>query len=98
MATIFEKERRARSDPMVKNMGCIYWQNTVDWQTPSWATLDYTGNWKMSHNMVGRTFNEVLLTSNIETNTTTGEKIFNVYIVNDGLNVLENAEIFIQQF
>ena len=50
----------------------------------------------MSHNMVGRTFNEVLLTSYFETKNSTNEKYFNVYIVNDGLRELEEAEIFIQ--
>jgi len=34
----------------------------VNWQAPSWATLDYSGNWKVSHNMVKNIFAEVLIT------------------------------------
>jgi len=64
--------------------------------------MDYSGNWKMSHNMVGSTFNEVLMTSYFETETTSNPPIFqrkfHVFIVNDGLAELEDAEIFIQQF
>jgi len=63
--------------------------------------MDYSGNWKMSHNMVGSTFNEVLMTSYFEVLNTTShitERLFHVFIVNDGLAEIENAEIFIQQF
>jgi len=55
----------------------------------------------MSHNMVGSTFNEVLMTSyfSIEKSSTPiVRRKFHVFIVNDGLRELEGAEIFIQQF
>ena len=48
MSTSFEKQRRARSAPNIKNMGSIYWQFNTDWQAPSWSTMDYSGNWKAS--------------------------------------------------
>jgi hypothetical protein len=65
--------------------------------------MDYSGNWKMSHNMVGSTFNEVLMTSYfgsaISAESTSNPPIFqrkfHVFIVNDGLAELEDAEIFI---
>ena len=52
MAVISEKQRRSRSNSTVMNMGVIFWQFNNDWQSPSWSTLDFTGNWKMSHNMI----------------------------------------------
>lgn len=34
------------------NTGSVYWQFNNDWPAPSWSTLDYSGNWKVSHNMI----------------------------------------------
>jgi len=40
------------STPNVQNMGSIVWQINTNWQAPSWATMDYSGNWKVSMNML----------------------------------------------
>lgn len=52
MKVEFERQKRFMSAPNIKNMGTIYWQFNTNWQGPGWATLDYSGNWKMSHNMI----------------------------------------------
>lgn len=59
MKVEFERERRFMSTPNIKNMGSIYWQFNTNWQAPGWATLDYSGNWKMSHNMIKDVFKPV---------------------------------------
>jgi hypothetical protein len=59
MKVEFERERRFMSTPNIKNMGSIFWQFNANWQAPGWATLDYSGNWKVSHNMIKDTFNPI---------------------------------------
>lgn len=56
MRTAFERQKRFMSTPNIKNMGTIYWQFNTNWQGPGWATLDYSGNWKVSHNMIKNIF------------------------------------------
>jgi len=85
MATISEKQRRSRSNSTVNNMGVIYWQFNTDWQSPSWSTLDYSGNWKVSHNMIKSTFAPLLVTSYFTNGT------FDVWVVNDGLSQINDA-------
>lgn len=63
LQTTFEKQRRTRSVANIKNMGGIYWQFNTDWQAPSWATMDWSGNWKTSQNMVKSMFADVHVTS-----------------------------------
>jgi beta-mannosidase len=73
-------------------MGSIYWQFNNDWQAPSWATLDYTGNWKPSHNMVRNLFSPVLLSPFFKA----GQ--LNLWLVNDKPEVLKDAIVEIELF
>ena len=44
-------------------MGTLYWQFNTDWESPSWSTIDYSGNWKVSHNMVKDIYKDVILSA-----------------------------------
>lgn len=92
MAVISEKQRRSRSNSTVMNMGVIFWQFNNDWQSPSWSTLDFTGNWKMSHNMIKSTFADLLVTSYFTND------VFNVWIANDMLYQINNAYICVSLY
>lgn len=63
LKTSFEKGRRHMSTPSVRNMGSIVWQINTNWQAPSWATMDYSGNWKVSMNMLQQTFSDLLVSA-----------------------------------
>ena len=88
----FEKQRRARSVPDVKNMGALYWQINTDWQAPSWSTLDYSGNWKASHNMVQDLFENVIVSPYFYNNT------LHLWVVSDLVVPLHNASFTLELF
>ena len=81
LSTSFEKQRRGRSlYKTVLNMGSIYWQINTNWQAPSWSTLDYSGNWKPSHNMIEKTFADTMLSPVIE------KGVFKLWAISDHFN------------
>ncbi|MFN8371913.1 MAG: glycoside hydrolase family 2 protein [Anaerolineae bacterium] len=41
---------------MPRSMGALYWQHNDMWPAPSWASLDWKGNWKALHYMAKRFF------------------------------------------
>ena len=43
--------------------GALYWQLNDCWPVTSWATLEYGGRWKLSHNMAKDFFAPVLVTA-----------------------------------
>ena len=92
LAVSFEKQRRARSIPTVKNMGSLYWQFNTNWQQLTFSTIDYNGNWKVSHNMVEKMFQKVLLTSYFKHNA------LEIWGVNDGLVPIENAQLVVRVY
>ena len=44
-------------------MGVLYWQFNTDYQGPSWSTLDSSGNWKPSHNMVKQLYSPLIVSA-----------------------------------
>lgn len=92
MQTSFEKQRRGRGVPSVQNMGSIYWQFQANWQSATWATIDYSGNWKISHNFVKNIFADLLITSYF-----TGGNL-NVWVVNDYLENIPDVSVKVQLF
>ncbi|MBZ0293830.1 MAG: hypothetical protein K8L99_14790, partial [Anaerolineae bacterium] len=50
---------------MPRTMGTLYWQLNDCWPAPSWASVDYKGNWKALHYMAKR-FYAPLLVSGVE--------------------------------
>lgn len=85
MQYLFENQRRHRPqfDTLTGqlggygSMGGVYWQYNNNWPTVSWATLDHSGNWKMSHYMVEQMNKDVLVTSYFSNN------IYYAHVVND---------------
>lgn len=43
-------------------MGALFWQLNDVWVAPSWASIDYTGRWKMLHNFIPTFFSQELVT------------------------------------
>ncbi len=71
-----EAHRRARP----YTMGSLYWQLNDCWPAVSWSSIDFFGNWKALHYQARRSFENVLIASEINNDT------LQVYIVNDDLN------------
>ncbi|MBA3868935.1 MAG: glycoside hydrolase family 2 protein [Anaerolineae bacterium] len=62
MAMKYAVEHWRRNMP--RSMGALYWQLNDMWPAPSWASLDWKGNWKALHYMAKR-FNNPLLVSSV---------------------------------
>lgn len=59
MAMKYAVEHWRRNMP--RSMGALYWQLNDMWPAPSWASLDWKGNWKALHYMAKRFFAPVLI-------------------------------------
>ena len=70
-----EAQRRAKPH----NMGTLYWQLNDCWPAVSWSSIDYFGNWKALQYKLKQSYNDVLISSKIESDTV------KTYIVNDNL-------------
>ena len=46
---------------MPRSMGALYWQLNDMWPAPSWASLDWKGNWKALHYMAKRFYAPLLI-------------------------------------
>ena len=68
-------EAHRRSRPY--NMGSLYWQLNDCWPAVSWSSIDFFGNWKALHYQAKRSFENLLISSEIVNDT------LQVYIVND---------------
>ncbi len=82
MAMKYAVEHWRRSMP--RGMGTLYWQLNDCWPVTSWASLDYTGNWKALNYMAKRFYAPVLASAveDIE------KGIVEIHLTND---LLENA-------
>eukprot|EP01092_Planopodium_desertum_P007296 TRINITY_DN2975_c0_g1_i3.p1 TRINITY_DN2975_c0_g1~~TRINITY_DN2975_c0_g1_i3.p1 ORF type:complete len:237 (-),score=7.21 TRINITY_DN2975_c0_g1_i3:43-732(-) len=60
-------------------MGTIYWQLNDIWQGASWASLEYSGNWKMLHYYAKNFYSQVIGSSFVLNNE------FYTYVVSDSL-------------
>ncbi len=68
-------EAHRRSRPY--NMGSLYWQLNDCWPAVSWSSIDFFGNWKALQYQAKRSFENLLISSEIVNDT------LQVYIVND---------------
>ncbi len=59
------------------NMGTLYWQLNDLWPVVSWSSIDYLGNWKASHYEVKKSFENVLISTEVKNDSIT------IFIVND---------------
>jgi len=62
MAMKYAVEHWRRNMP--RSMGALYWQLNDMWPAPSWASLDWKGNWKALH-YIARRFNLPLMVSGV---------------------------------
>ncbi len=62
MAMKYAVEHWRRNMP--RSMGALYWQLNDMWPAPSWASVDWKGNWKALHYMARR-FNLPLMVSGV---------------------------------
>jgi beta-mannosidase len=46
-----------------RTMGTLYWQLNDTWPVASWASLEYGGNWKLTHYLARRFFAPILVTA-----------------------------------
>ena len=76
-----EAHRRAKP----YNMGTLYWQLNDCWPAVSWSSIDYFGNWKALHYKAKKSFENVLISSEVENN------ILKTHIVNDNLEGIGSA-------
>ncbi|MCR9182965.1 MAG: glycoside hydrolase family 2 protein [Flavobacteriaceae bacterium] len=84
-----EAHRRARP----YNMGSLYWQLNDCWPAVSWSSIDFFGNWKALHYQARRSFENVLIASEIKNDT------LQIYLVNDDLKDYEgNLKIEVIDF
>ncbi|MDB9960968.1 glycoside hydrolase family 2 protein [Oceanihabitans sp.] len=70
-----EAQRRAKP----YNMGTLYWQLNDCWPAVSWSSIDFFGHWKALHYRVKRSFENVLMSSEI-----INDKL-NIVLINDNL-------------
>ncbi|MCI0712143.1 MAG: hypothetical protein L0154_18455, partial [Chloroflexi bacterium] len=59
MAMKYAVEHWRRNMP--RTMGTLYWQLNDMWPAPSWASIDWKGNWKALHYMAKRFYAPLLL-------------------------------------
>jgi len=83
---------RAMSIPKINSMGTIFWQINANWQTASWATLDYSGNWKLSHSMIKQIFSPTHVTGYFD-----DAKTMRVYAISDS-KTYDGAEMRVEGF
>lgn len=58
-------------------MGTLYWQLNDCWPVVSWSSLDYYGNWKALHYQVKRSFENLLISAELQNDS------LNFFIVSD---------------
>ncbi|MEM5566459.1 glycoside hydrolase family 2 protein [Psychroserpens sp. AS72] len=76
-----EAHRRAKP----YNMGTLYWQLNDCWPAVSWSSLDVFGNWKALHYQAKKSYENVLVSSEIEDN------ILRTHLINDNLEGIGNT-------
>ncbi|KAJ9591466.1 hypothetical protein L9F63_002072 [Diploptera punctata] len=90
--------RRSRnlltSDGEGLTMGALYWQLNDIWQAPSWASIEYSGKWKMIHYFAKDFFAPVLVSPFV-----TSDGVLEVHLISDKLEDLESQlTIFVYQW
>jgi len=76
-----EAQRRAKP----YNMGTLYWQLNDCWPAISWSSIDFFGNWKALHYKAKRSFENVLISSEVK------QDSLKIYLINDTFNTFSGA-------
>ena len=83
MKTAIEAHRLNRE----KCMGTLYWQFNDVWQSPTWSTIDFKGNWKAAHYTVVDRYKPIIPIGEFDGST------FKVSVSNDRL---EKADLILK--
>ncbi|WP_191858184.1 beta-mannosidase [Hanstruepera ponticola] len=84
-----EAQRRAKP----YNMGTLFWQLNDCWPAVSWSSIDFFGNWKALHYKAKRSFENVLISSEVEND------MLKTVAVNDALdNISINLTVRLMDF
>jgi len=75
---------------MPQTMGALYWQLNDCWPGPSWASIDWPGNWKALQYMARRFFASPLVTGLEDAERGSAE----VHVTNDGAQPLRGAAVW----
>ncbi|KAJ6438158.1 beta-mannosidase precursor [Purpureocillium lavendulum] len=70
---------RAGSGGRERQLGSLYWQLEDIWQAPTWAGIEYSGRWKVLHNIAKDIYQPVIVAPLF--NQSSG--ILNVYAISD---------------
>ncbi|MGY3792499.1 beta-mannosidase [Aquimarina sp. 433] len=70
---------------MPYNMGSLYWQFNDCWPVVSWSGIDGLGNWKALHYKAKRSFENLILSSQVK-----NDSLY-LHVVNDHLHAKEGA-------
>ncbi|GAA0724436.1 glycoside hydrolase family 2 TIM barrel-domain containing protein [Aquimarina litoralis] len=70
---------------MAYNMGSLYWQFNDCWPVVSWSGIDGLGNWKALHYKAKRSFENLILSSQVK-----NDSLY-LHVVNDHLHAKEGA-------
>ncbi|WP_417199322.1 beta-mannosidase [Bizionia sp.] len=76
-----EAQRRAKP----YNMGTLYWQVNDCWPAISWSSIDFFGNWKALHYKAKRSFENVLISSEVK------QDSLKIYLINDTFNTFSGT-------
>ncbi|KAJ8934145.1 hypothetical protein NQ314_013555 [Rhamnusium bicolor] len=74
-------------------MGALYWQLNDVWVAPTWASIDYTGKWKMLQYYTVDFFAPIIITGHIN-----ALRTLEIYVVSDLLSPVLNVTAFIQVY
>ncbi|MBK9121766.1 MAG: glycoside hydrolase family 2 protein [Chloroflexi bacterium] len=83
LAMKYAVEHWRRNMPVT--MGTLYWQHNDMWPAPSWASLDWKGNWKALH-YIARHFYAPLLVSGVEDVTRSTVEIYVTSDLNEAVS------------
>ena len=71
-----EHHRRNRNrEP--NTMGTLYWQANDIWQTVSWSSIEFNGQWKMLHHFAGKFYSDAMISAQLE------ENDYTIFVLND---------------
>eukprot|EP01060_Flectonema_neradi_P040735 TRINITY_DN9397_c0_g1_i1.p1 TRINITY_DN9397_c0_g1~~TRINITY_DN9397_c0_g1_i1.p1 ORF type:complete len:878 (+),score=162.46 TRINITY_DN9397_c0_g1_i1:393-2636(+) len=71
-----EHHRRNRNrDP--HTMGTLYWQANDIWQTVSWSSIEFNGQWKLLHHLASKFYADVMISAQLE------QGDYSIFVLND---------------
>jgi beta-mannosidase len=88
MAMKYAVEHWRRNMP--RTMGTLYWQHNDMWPAPSWASVDWRGNWKALHYMAKRFYAPVIVSGLEDTTANT----IAIHVTSDSGEILNGTIIW----